>query len=62
MKTMAKRRAAYIRAAAAGVTLTAVAVPLAYIERGHMAVGGEWLMPALCLMVAYAVKEEGKWL
>lgn len=40
----------------AGVALTAFAVPYTYQTRGYFAVGGEWMILPVILMVAYFTK------
>lgn len=40
----------------AGIVLTAFAVPHTYKTRGYFAIGGEWLILPVILMIAYMVK------
>ena len=40
----------------AGIALTAFAVPHTYSTRGYFAIGGEWLILPVILMIAYMVK------
>lgn len=40
----------------AGALLTAVSVEAAYVERGYMAVGGEWLVLPMVLLASALVK------
>ena len=40
----------------AGIALTAFAVPHTYKARGCFAIGGEWLILPVILMIAYMVK------
>ena len=39
-----------------GIVLTAFAVPHTYKTRGYFAIGGEWLILPVILMIAYMVK------
>lgn len=40
----------------AGIALTAFAVPHTYQTRGYFAIGGEWLILPVILMIAYLAK------
>lgn len=40
----------------AGIALTAFALPHTYSIRGYFAIGGEWLILPVILMIAYMVK------
>lgn len=40
----------------AGIALTALAVPHTYNLRGYFAIGGEWLILPVILMVVYIAK------
>ena len=41
----------------AGIALTAFAVPHTYETRGYFAVGGEWLILPVILLIDYMVRE-----
>jgi hypothetical protein len=47
----------YAIAGSMGLVLTPVAIRSAYIQRGYFAVGGEWLVLPLVLMVAMLINE-----
>ena len=41
----------------AGIALTAFAVPHTYSTRGYFAIGGEWLILPVILLIDYMVRE-----
>ena len=41
----------------AGIVLTAFAVPHTYKTRGYFAIGGEWLILPVILLIDYMVRE-----
>jgi hypothetical protein len=47
----------YAIAGSMGLVLTPVAIRSAYIQRGYFAVGGEWLVLPLVLLIAMLIDE-----
>lgn len=57
MKNLFERYGVYIVAVAAGAILTPVAIRTAELQRGYKAIGGEYLIIPLLVLVVYTVQE-----
>ena len=57
MKRLLKKYWLYIVAGGIGMALTPAAIRSAYVSRGYFAVGGEWLVLPLTLLVAGLIDE-----
>ena len=57
MKRWLNKHWLYVIAFGVGLMLTPMSIRAAYIQRGYFAVGGEWLVLPLVLMVAMLINE-----
>nr|PZN08436.1 MAG: hypothetical protein DIU64_10520 [Caldicoprobacter oshimai] len=57
MKKWVKKYGAYMIAVAAGVVLTPAAIRTATLQRGYVAVGGEYLIIPLAILIVFFVQE-----